>query len=201
MTRRREFNPDSYYHVIMRGNNRQPIFSTKEDMNELKRAFLYTHERYPFTILAWCFMTNHYHILIKPKEDSLSKIMSMVNRRYSYSYSKRYNHVGRIYQKRFFAKEIASAHGLLVVSSYIHRNPIQTSTPLVARLAHYPYSSFPYYWDEDLPAPPFLDRYFLSTLMPFPHEKTNAAYCQYCLKYRQKVEEDMKTEELEAPEI
>ncbi len=145
MTRRREFNPDSYYHVIMRGNNRQPIFSTKEDMNELKRAFSYVHDRYPFTILAWCFMTNHYHILIKPKEDSLSKIMAMINRRYNYSYSKRYGHVGRIYQKRFFAKEIASAHGLLVVSSYIHRNPIQTSTPLVTRLAHYPYSSFPYY--------------------------------------------------------
>ena len=90
----------------MRGNNRQPIFGTPEDMNELKRAFFYTHERYPFTILAWCFMTNHYHILIKPKEDSLSKIMAMVNRRYCHSYSKRYNHVGRIYQRRFFAKEI-----------------------------------------------------------------------------------------------
>ena len=32
MTRKRAFNPNAYYHVIMRGNNRQPIFKTKEDM-------------------------------------------------------------------------------------------------------------------------------------------------------------------------
>ncbi|MBT2581184.1 transposase [Planococcus sp. ISL-109] len=201
MTRRREFNPDSYYHVIMRGNNRQPIFRTKEDMHELKRAFLYVHQRYPFTILAWCFMTNHYHILIKPKQDSLSKIMSLVNRRYSHYYGKRYRHIGRIYQKRFFAKEVASPHGLLVVSSYIHRNPIQTTQPMVKRLSHYPYSSFPFYWNEDLPAPPFLDRYFLSTLLPAPLEQNNAAYCQYCLKYTQKAEEDKHVEELAPPEM
>ncbi|MGM0899463.1 MAG: transposase [Bacillota bacterium] len=201
MTRRRNFNPDSYYHVIMRGNNRQSIFNTKEDMLELKRAFLHVHQHYPFTILAWCFMSNHYHILIKPEQDSLSKIMSLVNRRYSHSYSKRYGHLGRIYQKRYFAKEVASPYGLLVVSSYIHRNPIQTSTPIVKRLAHYPYSSFPYYWNEDLPAPPFLDRSILSTLMPEPFAQTNAAYCLYCLKYKQQVEEDKHVEELAPPEM
>ncbi|WP_230321299.1 hypothetical protein [Planococcus salinarum] len=52
MTRRRVFNPNSYYHVILRGNNRQPIFRTKEDMFELKRAFLHVYVDYPFTILA-----------------------------------------------------------------------------------------------------------------------------------------------------
>ena len=113
MTRRRDFNPHSYYHVILRGNNRQPIFKAKEDMHELKRAFLHVHADYPFTILAWCFMTNHYHILIKPLQDPLHKIMSLVNRRYSASYAKRYRHIGRIYQKRYFAKEVDSRLGFI----------------------------------------------------------------------------------------
>ena len=108
MTRRRNFNPHSYYHVIMRGNNREAIFKSHEDMVELMRALLHVHDRYPFTVLAYCFMSNHYHILIKPTKDPLSKIMALINRRYSDSYSKRYNHVGRIYQKRYFAKEVRS---------------------------------------------------------------------------------------------
>ncbi|QHJ70562.1 transposase [Planococcus halotolerans] len=199
MTRRREFNPNSYYHVILRGNNRQPIFRTKEDMHELKRAFLHVHADYPFTILAWCFMTNHYHILIKPLQDPLHKIMSLVNRRYSMSYAKRYSPIGRIYQKRYFATEVDSRLGLLTVSSYIHRNPIQTKKPMVERLEQYPYSSFPLYWDDTLAAPSFLDRELLRELLPDPFEKNNTAYCMYCLTYAQNAEEDKHVEDMEPP--
>ncbi|WP_342567634.1 transposase [Psychrobacillus sp. FSL K6-4046] len=192
MTRRRNFNPHSYYHVIMRGNNREAIFKSHEDMVELMRALLHVYDRYPFTVLAYCFMSNHYHILIKPTKDQLSKIMALINRRYSDSYSKRYNHVGRIYQKRYFAKEVRSRKGLLVVSSYIHRNPIDTKKPMVDRLETYPYSSYPFYFHEIKESPRFLDRNLLKDLLPPPMEKTNQAYCQYCLESRELVEEDIK---------
>ncbi|MDN3437285.1 transposase [Planococcus sp. APC 3900] len=183
----------------MHGNNRQPIFRTKEDMFELKRAFLYVHADYPFKLLAYCFMTNHYHILIKAERDPLSKIMGLVNRRYSASYAKRYGHIGRIYQKRYFAKEVDSRLGLLTVSSYIHRNPIQTKQPMVERLELYPYSSFPLYWDDLLPAPAFLDRELLRGLLPEPFEQNNTAYCMYCLTYAQNAEEDEHVEDMEPP--
>ncbi|WP_244890351.1 hypothetical protein [Planococcus glaciei] len=82
--------------------------------------------------------------------------MSLVNRRYSASYEKRYrHHVGRIYQKRYFAKEVDSRLGILTVSSYIHRNPVETKVAMVARLKEYPYSSFSLYWDDTLEAPAF----------------------------------------------
>ena len=183
MTKRRHLNPKSYYHVIMRGNNRQPIFKTERDMFEILRAFGYVYDKYPFTILAYCFMTNHYHILIKPdrETDSLSKIMGLINRRYSHSFAKRYNYVGRLYQKRYLAKEVRSRQGLLAVSRYIHRNPINTKQPLVEQLELYPYSSYPFYFDETQPPPIFLNRDFLKKLLPPNFEKTNEAYCKYCM--------------------
>ncbi|AQQ54088.1 transposase [Planococcus lenghuensis] len=201
MTRKRTFHPSSYYHVIMRGNNRQPIFSSKEDMFELRRAFLHVYHRYPFQMLAFCFMTNHYHLLIKTDGAPLHKIMALVNRRYSDSFSKRYSHIGRIYQKRYFAREVNSRFGLLQVSSYIHRNPIETKVPMVERLEDYPYSSFPSYWSEEKPALPFLNLELLQTLVPAPFEKTNIGYCKYCLTHRQKVEEDSHLEEMEPPVV
>lgn len=180
MTRRRNLNPDSYYHVTMRGNNRQPIFGTHRDMEELMRIFQHAQDRYPFHLLAYCFMTNHYHILIKTESASLSKIMALINRRYTASYSKRYNHVGRIYQRRYFAKEVKSYPGLLAVSKYIHRNPIDTKEPIVQRIEWYPYSSYPYYFEESKKSPRFLKTQILKEFLPNSYEKTNQAYCNFC---------------------
>lgn len=180
MTRKRNLNPDSYYHVIMRGNNRQPIFGTHRDMLELMRIFQHAHDRYPFHLLAYCFMTNHYHLLMKTESVPLGKIMGHINRRYTASYSKRYNHVGRIYQRRYFSKEVKSYPGLLAVSKYIHRNPINTKQPLVNRLEWYPYSSYPFYFDESKKAPRFLKVDILKEYLSHPLEKTNAEYCSFC---------------------
>ncbi|KXH86105.1 transposase [Sporosarcina sp. HYO08] len=191
MTRRkRDWMPNAYFHVIMRGNNRQNIFQTKEDQMQMIRAIEFAYDKYPFTMLAFCIMTNHYHLLIKSEEAELSKIMARINRRYSDYYAKRYNHVGRIYQRRYFAKHANGPDAILAISSYIHRNPIDTQVPMVKNLEDYSYSSFPYYANEKLVPPRFLKTDVVAKFLPNPLEKTNEAYCHYCISYRQVVEED-----------
>ena len=50
--------------------------------------------------------------------------------------------------------------------------PLETKTPMVERLELYPYSSFPLYWEDTLPAAAFLDRELLrGLLLPPPLEK------------------------------
>ncbi|CAM3229957.1 transposase [Filibacter tadaridae] len=196
MTRRkREWHPNAYFHVVMRGNNRQSIYQTQEDQQELMRAIEYTYDKYHFTLLAYCFMTNHFHLLIRSEYVDLSKVMARINRRYTDYYAKRYGHVGRIYQKRYFSKEVDGPQAILAVSSYIHRNPIETFVPMVANLEAYPYSSFPYYANEAKVPPRFLKTDLVATFLPNPFEKTNQAYCLYCLTYKQQdIEEDQEDE-------
>lgn len=93
-------------------------------------------------------MTNHYHLLIKSPDVPLDKIMARINRRFSDYYSKKYGHVGRIYEKRYYSKEAEGPFAVHAVSRYIHRNPIDTKKPLVEQLIDYPYSSFPLYCSE-----------------------------------------------------
>ncbi len=56
------------YYVIQRGNNRNPIFYSEQDydffLNVLREAKL----RYPCFIYSYCLMTNHFHLLVEPKE-------------------------------------------------------------------------------------------------------------------------------------
>lgn len=177
--RKRNWRPDAYYHVVMRGNNRENIFATNEDMYHLMRTIGHAHNDYRFSIMAFCIMTNHYHLLIR-SEDELSKIMMRINRKYSDYYSKRYHHVGRIYQKRYYSTAIEDPQGLLAVSRYIHRNPIETQIPMVKELTDYPFSSFPYYSSPHSFSPPYLDTETILRFLP-SLEKTKDAYCEYCL--------------------
>ncbi|WP_085132850.1 transposase [Sporosarcina ureae] len=178
--RKRNWRPNANYHVVMRGNNRQNIYNTEDDMWHLMRCIGHASIYYQFTIFAFCIMTNHYHILLQ-SEDSLSKIMRHINRKYSDYYSKRYGYIGQLYQGRYYSKEVKSPYAMLAVSRYIHRNPITTKTPLVKHLADYPFSTFPYY-HSSAPSPyPYLDTSKLPHCLPQPFEKTTEAYVHYCL--------------------
>lgn len=175
--KKRQWNPNLYDHVVMRGNNRQNIFNNAEDMKEFFRVLHYAYDKHPFIIIAYCIMTNHYHLLIRSPEVPLGKVMAHINRRYTAYYKKKYNYSGYLYQSRYFAKMVTSPKGLLAVSRYIHRNPIETKKPLVDRMEHYPHSSYALYYNDSPTAYPFLNTKLLPGLL-----KGNRSidYCGYC---------------------
>jgi REP element-mobilizing transposase RayT len=75
--RKRNWHPHAYYHVSMRGNNRQNIFQTEEDITELMRILEYGAAKDHFTMLAFCIMSNHYHFLIRSEYIDLAKVMGV----------------------------------------------------------------------------------------------------------------------------
>ncbi|AQU80253.1 MULTISPECIES: transposase [Planococcus] len=177
---RRIWTPHAYEHVVMRGNNRQAIFQEKSDIDAFFRVLTYAHEKYPFTMLAYCLMTNHYHLLIRSPEVPLSKLMALINKRYSDYHKKKYNYSGYFYESRYYSGKAITHKSILAVSRYVHRNPIDTSTPMVATMKDYPHSSYRLYADA-LQAPyQFLDLSYLPTILPRPYSKCLTGYLMYC---------------------
>lgn len=142
--KRRLWHPHYFDHVVMRGNNRQVIFAEQQDFTEFFRALHYVYDQYPFELLAYYLMNNHYHLLIR-SATPLSKTMMLLNRRYSDYYKKKYRYTGHLYENWYYSDMVLTAQGILEISRYIHQNPIRTKMPLVTELEHYPYSSFQYY--------------------------------------------------------
>lgn len=180
MPRKKRFwHPQHFDHVVMRGNYRQNIFNDAEDVHTFLSILQTIHEKYDFIMVAYCIMTNHYHLLLRSPFIPLSKIMMLVNKRYSDYYQQKHQTGGQLYEKRYYTTNISSALGLLEVSRYIHQNPMKTKQPLVEKMEHYLYSSYQYYKLNKASPYSFLNTEVLIQAFPLPSQRTAEFLCMY----------------------
>ena len=63
----RKYSETGVYHILFRGVNQQNIFEEKQDYIKLQEIILDVKEEMDFKIYAYCFMTNHVHLVIHEK--------------------------------------------------------------------------------------------------------------------------------------
>ena len=101
-------------HIIQRGNNREPIFAHDEDYHFYLECLQDAIKRYKLSIHAYVLMTNHVHLLASPKtENSISKTMQPIGRRYVQYFNDTYRHTGTLWEGRYKATVISSDQYLL----------------------------------------------------------------------------------------
>jgi len=128
-------------HVIIRGNNREPIFYSDEDyhfyLEKLEEACL----KHNCQIHAYVLMTNHVHLLITPNtENGISKVIQMVGRYYVQYFNYTYKRTGTLWEGRYKASLIDSETYTLTCYRYIELNPVRAG--MVKHPAEYPWSSY-----------------------------------------------------------
>lgn len=115
----------AFYHIIVRGNQRQAIFLDEED----RRIYLARLQRYRtkcgFLLYAYVLMTNHLHLLIETPDDPISRIMQMINFTYTQYFNKKYGKVGHLFQGRYKSYLCDKDSYLLNLVRYIHNNPVR----------------------------------------------------------------------------
>jgi putative transposase len=129
------------YHAINRGNNRARVFEDDTDHVAFLEAIGKTKERYPFRLLGYCLMTNHFHLLLRPESgQSISRILQSLTVTHTWRYHKRHRSSGHVWQGRFKSPVIQDDGHLLTVLRYIEANPLRAN--IVADPSDYGWSSF-----------------------------------------------------------
>lgn len=115
----------AFYHVMLRGNNKQEIFFS--DVDRIKFYLLLQEgvERFGHSIHAFCLMKNHVHLLIQTAETPLSKIVKHVAFRYAQYINNTKERVGHLFQGRFKAILVDERSYLMELVRYIHLNPVR----------------------------------------------------------------------------
>ena len=68
------------HHATQRGNNRQDIFLVDDDRRFYIQTLKQKGERFGLTILGYCLMTNHVHVIAVPRRpDSLAKALGQTH--------------------------------------------------------------------------------------------------------------------------
>jgi len=128
------------YHAINRGNNRRNVFRKTEDFEAFLRAMRDLKERRPFELYGYCLMRNHIHLLIKPLETTISRVMQSLLVSHTQRYHRHHKSGGHVWQGRFKSPVIQADGHLLRVLRYIEANPVRAR--MVKRAEDYAWSSF-----------------------------------------------------------
>lgn len=150
--------PGLPHHITQRGNRRAQIFFTNEDYR-VYLARLQNHAaRRGVTLLAYCLMPNHSHLVCIPATgDALGNMLRDTHAAYATYRNQRESCTGHLWQGRFFSCVLDEAH-LWAAIRYVERNPVRAG--LVKTAPDYPWSSAPAHcgllFDPLLSMPPFL---------------------------------------------
>lgn len=135
----RKQSESGYYHIILRGVNRQEIFHDDADRSK----FLDTLRRYAddgIDILAYCLMDNHAHLLLHAGEE-LSLFIKKIASSYVYYFNHKYDRVGHLFQDRYRSEAVETDEYLLMAARYILQNPQKAG---ICKASEYEWSS----WNE-----------------------------------------------------
>lgn len=137
----RKYLESSYYHIIVQGIDREYIFKEEKYKIIYKSILKKNLENTDISVLAYCIMDNHAHILIHSENVSeITKIMQKTNTSYAKLYNKTKKRVGYVFRDRYYTQEILTQEQLLNCIVYIHNNPVKAN--ITDSKSKYLYSSY-----------------------------------------------------------
>jgi len=138
--------PGGFYHVTLRGNHRQPVFFTPADRDLLDDVVAGVIDQLSARVHAYCWMTNHLHMLVQISDAPLGRLILRIASRYARAAQARLDTTGHLFERRYHAVLVDADAYLLTLVRYIHLNPVRAG--LVAGPAAYTWSSHRVYLGE-----------------------------------------------------
>ena len=130
MNIRRYYIPGSAVFITQVVQDREPIFRNEDYLNLLHEILRNVKEVYPFSMLAYVFLSDHFHFIIQPLgECNFSDIMHSLKPNFTKEYKKLLGLSSsqslKFWQKRFWDHVIRDDRDFENHIHYIHYNPVK----------------------------------------------------------------------------
>lgn len=151
--------PGAVYHIMNRGDRKEPIFLDDTDRKLFLRTLGETCEKTGWRIHSHVLMKNHFHFVGETPQPNLIAGMHWLLGTYTDRFNRRHDLTGHLFAGRYKAIPIdtRSPGYFRTACEYVHLNPdranlVRPDQPLEL----YPWSSFPMYLKPRI-RPPWLD--------------------------------------------
>jgi REP element-mobilizing transposase RayT len=140
--------PETYYHVLSRGNEQRPIFKSDKDYAKFLELLEKTAVKFHIEVHAYVLMKNHYHLLVKTTKDgNLSRAIQWLGVTYAGWYNRRHRRSGHLFQGRFKSFLVEDESYFTAMCYYIHGNPVRAGA--AKKPEEFPHSSAGAYADKN----------------------------------------------------
>jgi len=149
---------DAIYHIMSRGDHREPIFLDDVDRHTFLRTLGEACQKTAWQLHTWCLMENHFHLVAETPQPNLVVGMKWLLGTYTGRFNRRHQLFGHLFSGRYKALIIDERGGdyLRTACDYVHLNPIRAGlVPANQPLTTYPWSSYPLYLEPGR-RPPWL---------------------------------------------
>jgi len=140
--------PGAIYHVMNRGDRREPIIRDDADRQGFVETLGEACERSGWQVHAYCLMENHFHLVVETPQPTLVGGMKWFLGTYTGRFNRRHKVFGHLFSGRYKALIVdGSGSGYLrTVCDYVHLNPARARRLKAEQgLREYRWSSWPEY--------------------------------------------------------
>ena len=113
------------YHVVSRGNRKQPIFCDDADYLRFLELLAAVVSRLGWRCHAYCLMPNHFHLVVETPQPNISTGIQWLNGHYAQWFNRRHGLSGHLFQGRFHGRLVESTYHLLELVRYLALNPVR----------------------------------------------------------------------------
>lgn len=140
--------PGAIYHLMNRGDRREPIFKDDEDHRRFLETLGEVCGKTGWQVHAYCLMLNHFHLVVETPQANLVAGMKWFLGSYTSRFNRRHKLFGHLFSGRYKSLIVdGSGDGYLrTVCDYVHLNPVRAKLLQAAEpLQSYRWSSYPEY--------------------------------------------------------
>ena len=119
--------PDAIYHLMNRGDRREPIFKDDADRKRFLETLAEACVKTQWQVHAYCLMTNHFHLVVETPQANLVPGMKWFLGTFTSRFNRRHRLSGHLFSGRYKCLVVdGSGDGYLrTVCDYAHLNPVR----------------------------------------------------------------------------
>ncbi len=134
--------PGALHHLMIRGVEKRTIFLDDDDRWDFLERLARLLAELGFVCLAWAFLPNHVHLLVRRQDRGLPQLMARLTGGYAQYFNRKYTRVGHLFQGRYRSRLVEDDADLGGVLAYVLANPVRHRLIRLDELPAFPWSMY-----------------------------------------------------------